>query len=99
MKFLSYDDEGVIYLGTKEECFKSIVDLCQVNGELQGVYKRNELYNIQAYFRNKHNLKYDNFEYSGFKIAPYTKELFNKLTLVDEPIFKYDECINATIGK
>ena len=72
MQYMAYDDMGIIKVGTKQECLKSIVDLVE-DGELDNVYDENELIEILNYFSRKHENE-DNISFSGFHIKEVEKE-------------------------
>ena len=72
MQYIAYDDEGIIKVGTKQECLKSIVDLVE-SGELDNVYDKNDLIEILNYFSRK--FKNENeISFSGFHIKKIEQE-------------------------
>ena len=66
MQYIAYDDEGIIKVGTKQECLKSIVDLVE-NGNLDNVYNEDDLENILKYFSRKFDEEKE-MSFSGFHI-------------------------------
>ena len=65
MMFIAYDDEGVIFRGTKRECLDSIALLAE---DLDNVYSENEIIEISNYFSRKH-LHSNSIHFSGFSVT------------------------------
>ena len=66
MQYMAYDDEGIIKVGTKQECLKGIVDLIE-SGELDNVYDESDLIEILNYFSRKFDEE-KNISFYGFSI-------------------------------
>ena len=73
MQYIAYDDEGIIKVGTKQECLKSIIDLVE-DGELDNVYNSDDLDNIFRYFSRKFEDDEEIISYYGFTIKEVKKE-------------------------